>query len=91
MRDMNEFNNLETTKTQFPLMHLNISSLQYHFEELGDLLNTPKTKFDVVGITKVALRKVLLHCKTSIFKIIKLNILQQNLKKVALYYTSPQI
>ena len=49
---MNEFNNLETTKTQFSLMHLNISSLQYHFEELDDLLNTSKTKFNVVGITE---------------------------------------
>ena len=39
---MNEFNNLETTKTQLSLMHLNISSLQYDFEELDDLLNTSK-------------------------------------------------
>ena len=36
--DINEFNNLETAKkkTQFSLMHLNISSLQYHFEELNE-------------------------------------------------------
>ena len=33
-------------------MHLNISSLQYHFEELDDLLNTSNTKFNVVGITE---------------------------------------
>ena len=54
---MNEFNNLETTKTQLSLMHLNISSLQYHFEELDDLLNTPKTKFNLVGITESRLKK----------------------------------
>ena len=53
---MNEFNNLETTKAQFSLMHLSISSLQYHFEELDDLLNTSKTKFHVVGITESRLK-----------------------------------
>ena len=40
--NVNELNKLETTKTQFSLMHLNISSLRYHFEELDDLLNTSK-------------------------------------------------
>ena len=55
--DMNEFNNLGTTKTQFSLMHLNISSLEYHFEEHGDLLNTSKIKFSVVGITESCLKK----------------------------------
>ena len=54
---MNEFNNLETTKTQLSLMHLNISSLQYHFEELDDLLNTSKTKFNLVGITESRVKK----------------------------------
>ena len=40
--NVNELNKLETTKTQFSLMHLNFSSLRYHFEELDDLLNTSK-------------------------------------------------
>ena len=40
--NVNELNKLETTKTQFSLMHLNISSLRYHFEKLDDLLNTSK-------------------------------------------------
>ena len=53
---MNEFNSLEITKTQFSLMHLNISSL-YHFEELDDLLNRSKTKFDMIGITESYLKK----------------------------------
>ena len=38
-------------------MHLNISSLQYHFEELNDLLETSKTKFSVIGITESRLKK----------------------------------
>ena len=54
---MDEFNNLETTGTQFSLMQLNISSLQHHFEELDDLLNTSKTKFHVVGIAVSRLKK----------------------------------
>ena len=90
---MDEFNNLETTKTQFSLMQLNISSLQHHFEELDDLLNTPKTKFHVVWIAENRLKKGIshLHCQTSIFKTIKSNILQQSVKKVGLCYTPPQI
>ena len=40
--NVNELNKLETTKTQFSIMHLNISSLRYHFEKLDDLLNTSK-------------------------------------------------
>ena len=38
-------------------MHLNISSLQYHFEELNDLLEISKTKFSVTGITESRLKK----------------------------------
>ena len=37
-------------------MHLNISSLQHHFEEL-DILNTSETKFNVIGITESRLKK----------------------------------
>ena len=56
--DMNEFSNLETTKTQFSLTHLNISSLQYHFEELDDYLNTSKTHhINVIGIIESRLKK----------------------------------
>ena len=48
---------LKLQKKQFSLMHLNISSLQYHFEELNDLLETSKTKFSVIGITESRLKK----------------------------------
>ena len=61
--DMKEFNALNITKNknQFSLMHLNISSLQYHFEELNDLLESSKTKFSIIGITESRLKKVFHH------------------------------
>ena len=54
---MDEFNNLETTKAQFSLMYLNISSLQYHFEEPDDILNTSQTNSSVVGMTESCFKK----------------------------------
>ena len=60
--DMNEFNNLETTETIFNFqMHLNISSLQQHFEELDDILNISKTKFNAIDIAESCLKKVTLR------------------------------
>ena len=57
--DTNEFNNLETTETIFNFqMHLNISSLQQHFEELDDILNISKTKFNAIDIVESCLKKV---------------------------------
>ena len=38
-------------------MHLNISSLQYHLDELSDLIDKSKTKFSVIGITESRLNK----------------------------------
>ena len=55
--DMDEFNNLESAKAEFSLMYLNISSLQYHFEEPDDLLNTSQTKSSVVGMTESCFKK----------------------------------
>ena len=37
-------------------MHLNISSLPYHFDELSELLNDLTIKFKIVGITESRLR-----------------------------------
>ena len=60
--DTNEFNNLETTETIFNFqMHLNISSLQQHFEELDDILNISKTKFNAIDIVESCLKKVILR------------------------------
>ena len=38
-------------------MHLNISSLQYHLDELSDLIDKSETKFNVIGITESRLKK----------------------------------
>ena len=56
--DINELNDkLKESKSifkkTFSLMHLNISSLQYHLDELWDL----KAKFSVIGITEKAVSK----------------------------------
>ena len=37
-------------------MHLNISSLPYHFDELSELLNDLTIKFKIIGITESRLR-----------------------------------
>ena len=38
-------------------MHLNISSLRYHFDEISDLLNKSNIKFSVVGISESWIKK----------------------------------
>ena len=38
------------------LMHLNISPLPYHFDELSELLNDLTIKFKTIGITESRLR-----------------------------------
>ena len=37
-------------------MHLNISSLKYHFNEFSELLNDLTIKFETIGITESRLR-----------------------------------
>ena len=43
-------------KKTFSLMHLNISSLQYHLDELSDLIDKSEAKFSVIGITESRLK-----------------------------------
>ena len=38
-------------------MHLNISSLQYHLDELSDLIDKSKAKFSIIGLTESRLNK----------------------------------
>ena len=38
-------------------MHLNISSLQYHLDELSDLIDKSKAKLSVIVITEIHLNK----------------------------------
>ena len=43
---------------QMSLIHLNISSLSYHVDELTNLLNKLNTNFKVIGIIKSRLKKM---------------------------------
>ena len=52
---LNEFQS--NFKKTFSLMHLNVSSLQYHLDELSDLIDKSKRKFSVIGITESRLNK----------------------------------
>ena len=60
--DINELNDKlnesqSIFKKTFSLMYLKISSLQYHLDELSDLIDKSKTKFSVIGITESRLNK----------------------------------
>ena len=56
--DLQEFNaSNDITQNKFSLFHQNISSLQFHFEELQALLSELKLKFDIIGITESRIRK----------------------------------
>ena len=44
-------------KKTFSLMYLNISFLQYHLDELSDLIDKSEAKFSIIGITESRLKK----------------------------------
>ena len=51
--EVNDLKNLQSNnENSFSLMHLNISSLQYHFDELNELLEKADIKFSIIGITE---------------------------------------
>ena len=52
---LNEINIAKLSK-KLSLMHLNISFLPYHFDELSELLNDLTIKFKIIGITETRLR-----------------------------------
>ena len=52
MTSMNLITLKKILKNQFSLMHSNISSFQYHFDELSDLLNESNIKFSVIGLSE---------------------------------------
>ena len=43
-------------KKTFSLMYLNISFLQYHLDELSDLIDKSEAKFSIIGITESRLK-----------------------------------
>ena len=51
--DIADFNKMVATPVNnLSLLHLNISSLPYHFEEFDEFLNSLHIKFNVIGITE---------------------------------------
>ena len=48
--------NIAKHSKKLSLMHLNISSLPYHFDEISELLNDLTIKFKILGITERRLR-----------------------------------
>ena len=55
--NVNEFNEHFDANTfnGFNTLHIHISSLSHNIEQLSNLLNTLKVKFDILGIRKVDL------------------------------------
>ena len=45
------------TTARLSIFHLNIASIQFHFDELNILLNSLKFKFDIINITETKLQK----------------------------------
>ena len=48
--------NIAKHSKKLSLMHLNISSLPYHFDELSKLISDVTIKFKIIGITEGRLR-----------------------------------
>ena len=52
MKDQLKELGYDKNSKQMSLMHLNISSLPYHVDELANLKNELNTNFKVIGLTK---------------------------------------
>ena len=54
--DTNEFSAKKIEKGSFAMMHLNISSLQLHFDELLTLISSSKKDFDIICISETRIK-----------------------------------
>ena len=54
---IDDMNNLELNKTNHSILHLNISSLPYHIDDLKTVLSQCTKPFDVIGITETRIKK----------------------------------
>ena len=52
-----ELNDIKSHKNSLSIMHLNISSLPFHYDDLTSLLSVIENKFDLIGITETKLQK----------------------------------
>ena len=77
-----------TTKSKQLYIHLNISSISYHINDLVSLITNCKTKQKVMGISEIRMRtdRPLPPFQISILIIIFMNILLLNHQKEAPYY-----
>ena len=55
--DSNEFENNNFPKKSFSLLHLNIASLQLHFDEILTLLASTKKDFDILCFSETKLKE----------------------------------
>ena len=55
--DPGEINKPENSKDSLHFLHLNISSLPYHFSELQTLLSSTKVNFDIIGISESRIKQ----------------------------------
>ena len=51
-----ELHQLKNKANSLKILHLNISSLQYHFAELHTPLTTSEIQFDIIGISESTLK-----------------------------------
>ena len=56
--DINKFKGLKLHENneKFSLLHINISSLPYHFDNFKQLLLNLKVDFNVIGITEIKVK-----------------------------------
>ena len=56
--DINKFKGLKLHENneKFSLLHINISSLPYHFDNFKQLLLNLKIDFDIIGITEIRVK-----------------------------------
>ena len=55
--DPSKINELENSKNSLNFLHLNISSLPYHFSELQTLLSSTKVNFNIIGISESRIKQ----------------------------------
>ena len=55
--DPGEINEPENSKDTLNFLHLNISSLPYHFSELRTLLSSTKVNFDIIRISESRIKQ----------------------------------
>lgn len=53
-----QYNSIEDSNDMFSIFHINIDSLNCHFDDLQDLLNELKNDFSIVGISETYLKDV---------------------------------